>query len=483
MNLVNLPETLEVIGISAFCSNDLRYVTIPESVRYVSMGAFEYNGLKNVTFETNEDGTSALEVIETNAFPIYSGGGFMIGPDDPYQTYYGSRGPTITVPACKMYGYAFGSLDYLTRQFISDPDNYYGSNYSQIPRIVVTKNGDRELELSDLIVCDLLEEYNTKGNNPIQNMFSNVTNEFVETTDLPAKLPLSFYNVVTRYYPDGVLTPVGSAATYATALFIEEGTPIKALGAYAEGTNYKPYFDYFGQGDEPVIVDPDTNQNELMANMVNMLASNAPASGRTVVFTERNDLLRTVCIEEENIGTGITDTEKAAFRRSNPLDPTVTVTSMEMPYLAINNSDYEIVNNYSVVIDSGENNSYLVAAMRNQLNPDEIKTPRAVPMFDEYYYDYYNDDYTPTDEVIEVASNDTPVRLTERMPYVVLSTCELEYAGTNEPTDTPDRADRDGEPEEESIAHNPYFSFSELTEEQLEELKTEYPNLYNYIVE
>ena len=50
---VILPNTLIVIGHSAFYNNELTEVTIPSSVRYIVSEAFYQNKLQNVTFNGN----------------------------------------------------------------------------------------------------------------------------------------------------------------------------------------------------------------------------------------------------------------------------------------------------------------------------------------------------------------------------------------------------------------------------------------------
>ncbi len=188
---VSLPETLEVIGISAFVHNMINEVTIPKSVKYVSFCAFEDNLLQNVTFETNEDGTSALEVIETSAFPILvtepnyypeplalqanpialsntpipiNNIPIQIGTDTSNQ-----RNDSITVPACKIHGFAFGSIaKYFPSQSLSEDRTIHHTK-----SIVVTKNGDRELEISNLLLCDTQE---TQGN--VQNSFYRMFDSF-----------------------------------------------------------------------------------------------------------------------------------------------------------------------------------------------------------------------------------------------------------------------------------------------------------------
>ena len=166
-------------------------VTIPKSVKYVSFCAFEDNLLQNVTFETNEDGTSALEVIETSAFPILvtepnyypeplalqanpialsntpipiNNIPIQIGTDTSNQ-----RNDSITVPACKIHGFAFGSIaKYFPSQSLSEDTTIHHTK-----SIVVTKNGDRELEISNLLLCDTQE---TQGN--VQNSFYRMFDSF-----------------------------------------------------------------------------------------------------------------------------------------------------------------------------------------------------------------------------------------------------------------------------------------------------------------
>ena len=277
----------------------------------------------------------------------------------------------------------------------------------------------------------------------------------------------------------------------ASILFIEEGTPIKSLNIYTDGISLSTFFE---EMNEKLVDEPENplirpNVNPLIQLYMYIALSLMNPSGRTVVFTERNDSLYTVCIEEENIGSGITAAERASLRKDNPFEPNdyegfdLNDQDMAMPYLYINNNQYEIVNNYSVLIDSGEDTSYLVAAMRNTINPD-FSTSNIY--YDYNYYFGIQEDiscHTITDGVINPGTRDEFVRLTERMPYVILSQAELEYAGTKETTDTPDRANREGEPEEESITHNPYFTFKELTDEELTMIQLEYPALYDYIEE
>ena len=218
---VTFPETLEYIGVSAFYGNRFTELTIPKSVQYIALEAFAQNPVSSLIFETEEDGTSELKAIESSAFSI----GFISNnqyPDGviPIGQTMMVRDVTITVPACRIDGYAFSGM-------IMGRDMYLGRLGYNLPtslRIVVTPNGDRQLDLGKTDIA----AYNVVSM-PDGVFDENDLYTGFETMDLPTKSSLGMSQQSNNMY----MGNDDSLSIQSAQLFVEDNVPIADLGAYA----------------------------------------------------------------------------------------------------------------------------------------------------------------------------------------------------------------------------------------------------------